>query len=147
MDEKPTPEASTTLPVVEEVATISKRTVPTGRVRLEKTVDVQTQTVAESLRREEAVIERFPMGTVVDPTAPPKVRIENGVTIIPVLEEMLFIEKRLILKEELHVRQSVSEVVETHTIALRKEQVVVDRSEVHEAYSSAPTSADQKPEP
>ncbi len=146
MDEKPTLEASMTLPILEEVATVSKRTVPTGHVRLEKTVDVQTQTISEPLRREEAVVERVPVGTVVDPVSPPQVRTENGVTIIPVLEEMLFIEKRLILKEELHVRHSVSEVVETHTIALRKEEVVVNRSEVSEALGSTRTSPDRKTE-
>lgn len=147
MNEKPTPEASMTVPVLEEVATVSKQTVPTGHVRLEKTVEIQTQTIAEPLRREEAVVERFPMGTVVDPVSPPQVRIENGVTIIPVLEEILFIEKRLILKEELHVRHSVSEVVENHAIALKKEQVVVNRSEVSEAPESARTWVDQKTEP
>jgi uncharacterized protein (TIGR02271 family) len=147
MDEKPTLHASTTLPVLEEVATISKQTVPTGHVRLEKTVDIHTQTISEPLRREEAVVERVTVGTVVDPVSPPQVRIENGVTIVPVLEEILFIEKRLILKEELHIRHSVSEVVETHDIPLKKEQVIVNRSEVSKAPLSAATPPDQKSEP
>ena len=37
------------------------------------------------------------------------VRTEGDVLIIPVLEEVLVVEKRLVLKEELHVRRLVSE--------------------------------------
>ena len=38
----------------------------------------------------------------------PKIRIEGDLTIVPVLEEILVVEKRLILKEEVHIRRTRS---------------------------------------
>jgi stress response protein YsnF len=49
------------------------------------------------------------------------------VTIIPVLEEVLVVEKRLILKEEVHIRQTTSgEAVEV-PVTLRRQHAVVER--------------------
>lgn len=38
----------------------------------------------------------------------PEIRTEGDVTIVPVLEEVLVVEKRLVLKEELHIRRRVA---------------------------------------
>ena len=51
----------------------------------------------------------------------------NGVTIVPVLEEVLFVEKRLVLKEELHIRRRVSSKTVEVPVTLRKERAVVER--------------------
>jgi stress response protein YsnF len=60
-------------------------------------------------------------------TTAPEVRTENGVTIVPVIEEVLVVEKRLVLKEELHIRrQTRTEEVEV-PVELRKERVEVER--------------------
>ncbi len=60
-------------------------------------------------------------------TVPSGVRTEGDVVIVPVLEEVLVIEKRLVLKEELHVRrQATRETVEV-PVTLRKQQGVVER--------------------
>jgi hypothetical protein len=49
------------------------------------------------------------------------------VTIVPVLEEVLFVEKRLVLKEELHIRrQATTETVEV-PVTLRKQRAIVER--------------------
>jgi len=56
----------------------------------------------------------------------PAVRTENGVMIVPVLEEVLFVEKRLVLKEEIHIRrQRTTETVEM-PVTLRKQRAVVE---------------------
>ena len=48
-------------------------------------------------------------------------------TIIPVLEEILVVEKRLVLKEEVHVSQTTSgEDVEV-PVMLRRQRAVVER--------------------
>lgn len=117
------------IPVFEEIATVSKRTVTTGVTTVEKQVESREHQVSEVLRRETASVETVPMGITVDPDHPPVVRTENGVTIIPVLEEILVVEKRLVLKEELHIRHNVDEVLATQDVTLRSETVVVKHTE------------------
>lgn len=118
------------IPVIEERLSVSKRTVRTGIVKIEKAVEAHDYIVTESLRSENAVVERVTIGEEVDASQPPQVRIENGVTIIPVLEEVLVVEKRLILKEELHVRQVSSEELFSQPVSLRKERLTVSRTDL-----------------
>ena len=57
----------------------------------------------------------------------PEIRTENGVTIVPIVEERLVIEKQLFLKEELHIRRDVkTETVEV-PVTLRSERAMVER--------------------
>jgi stress response protein YsnF len=60
-------------------------------------------------------------------TAVPEVRTENGGTIVPVLEEVLVIEKRLILKEEVHIQHEVSQETVELPVTLRKQRAIVER--------------------
>ena len=56
----------------------------------------------------------------------PRIRTEDGVTIIPVLEEVLVVEKRLVLKREIRIRKrSTSETVEI-PVSLRKQRAEVE---------------------
>lgn len=120
------------IPVIEEQLSVSKRTVRTGSVRIEKAVEAHDYIVTESLRSENAVVERVAIGEQVNADQPPQVRIENGVTIIPVLEEVLVVEKRLILKEELHIRQVVSDELFSQPVSLKKERLVVSRTDLND---------------
>jgi hypothetical protein len=54
-----------------------------------------------SLFKEEVDVQRIPVNRVLD--APLEPRIEGDVTIIPVMEERLKIEKQLILREEIRI--------------------------------------------
>lgn len=113
------------LELIEETAIIDKRRVETGRVR----VTVRTEAVEEIARaelEEEAVeVTRVPINRLVD-EAPP-FRTEGDVTIIPILEEVLVVEKRLNLREEVHIRRRATrETVET-PVQLRRQHAVVER--------------------
>jgi stress response protein YsnF len=59
----------------------------------------------------------------------PGVRTEGGVTIVPVLEEVLFVEKRLVLKEELHIRRTATTETVELPVTLRKQRAVIERVE------------------
>jgi hypothetical protein len=59
-------------------------------------------------------ITRVTINRVVEGVVP--VRQEGDTTIYPVLEEVLVVEKRLILREELHMRVRRSQRVEMHDI-------------------------------
>ena len=56
-------------------------------------------------------------------------RTVGATIIVPVLEEVLVVERRLMLKEELHITRRVSkETVET-SVPLRKQRAVVRRQD------------------
>lgn len=131
MDSKDTHPAGNTLPVLEELATVSKRTVITGVTTVEKRVESRDYQVTQPLEMRGASVERVAIGTEVDSANPPQARTEDGVTIIPVLEEVLVVEKRLILKEELRIRHYVDQVLSTQEITLRTETVVVGHRDIN----------------
>lgn len=126
--DEPKRQESETIPVVAEEAVLHKRTVETGRLRISKSVETENCLLEESLRHEELQVERVPCRTEVDPAHPPQARQEGDVTVIPVLEEVLVVEKRLVLKEELHVRRVVHEEPHSVPVTLRREQVTVERN-------------------
>ena len=89
------------LPLIEETARIDKRAVETGRVRVSTHTETIDQVLRETLRSDMVGVTRVPLNrTLAEGEAVPQIRTENGVTIIPVLEEILVVEKRLVLKEE-----------------------------------------------
>jgi stress response protein YsnF len=55
------------------------------------------------------------------------VRNEDGVVIVPVFEEVLVIEKRLVLREEIRLRIAVSADPAEQTVSLRRQRVEVER--------------------
>src|SRR5205814_2845138 len=94
-------------PVVAEEARIGKRAVSTGKVRIRTPVDVSSEIASAILTEQTVEITRVPVNKVIEKA--PAVRTENDTTIIPVLEEVLIVEKQLVLKEELHVRRRMTE--------------------------------------
>ena len=111
--------------IVEESLDVSKRTVATGKVRLEKMVQAYDVTFDESLAVSTWNVERVPMNLPVDVT--PEVRQEGNTTIYPLLEERLILTKQLILKEELPVTRQDSERRDNQVVTLRREHVSVER--------------------
>jgi stress response protein YsnF len=115
------------IPIVEERATIEKRVVPTGRVRITSRVEERLEVLRDELIAQTIAVERVAMNREVD--APPGIRSEGDVLIIPVVEQRLVVEKRWVVTEELHVRRREhTEVVEI-PVELRSTNVSVERSE------------------
>jgi stress response protein YsnF len=57
----------------------------------------------------------------------PSVRQEGDVTIIPVVEEVVKIERHLVLKEEVHIRRVKHTERHQETITLRRQEAVISR--------------------
>ena len=112
------------VPVVQEVVDVQKRWVESGRVRVTKVVHQHEEVVDEPLLREEVEVERIAVNRAVD--GPVAVRHEGDVMIVPILEEVLVVEKRLVLKEELHIRRRRTEVSHPQRIVLRTEEATVE---------------------
>ena len=113
------------LEVVEERVLIEKRLVETDRARIHISVEEHDEPVEALLMRQDLVIDRKPVGTRID--AVPPVRRDGDTVVIPVVEEVLVVEKRLMLKEELHIRIDVTKQKETQTVRLRREHVDIER--------------------
>jgi uncharacterized protein (TIGR02271 family) len=113
------------VPVLVEELDVQKRLVETGKVRITKVVHEHETLVDEPLFHDKVAITRVPMQRVVDGPVP--VREENGTTIISVVEEVLVVEKRLMLREEIHIRKQRIETHQPQRITLHSEEVRVER--------------------
>ncbi len=113
-----------TIPVIAESLRLTRRLRETGRVRIHKQVHERQETVDLPLIQETTEVEHVAINREVDGPVP--IRQEGDTTIIPVLEEVLVVEKRWILREELHVRVRRSEHHESQVVTLRSEQVTVE---------------------
>jgi uncharacterized protein (TIGR02271 family) len=113
------------LPVIVEVLDVQKRTVETGRVRIRKRVQEHEEIVDPPLLREEVVIERVPVNRVVEGPIP--VRYEGETVIVSLLEEVLVVETRLLLREELYLTTRRTETHQPARVMLRREDVTIER--------------------
>jgi uncharacterized protein (TIGR02271 family) len=113
------------IPVVEEILDVRQRRVETGRVRITKIVHEREEEVKAPRVREEITIERVTLNRMVD--APISTRQEGDTFIIPLLEEVVVVEKRLMVKEELRITKRRIEEQASQQVMLRREEVVVER--------------------
>lgn len=113
------------IPVIHEQATIEKRVIETGRVRISKRVREHEELIDVPHFHEEVKVDRVPIEQFVDQA--PTVRTEGEVTIIPVLEERYVLEKKLVLVEELHIRKERKESHHPQKLRVMKEEVAVER--------------------
>ena len=115
------------IPVVEERAEVHKRKRASAKVRVAKVVQEHKQAIDEPLMHEEVEIRRVPVNRVVE--EPPPVRMRGTTLVVPVLEEVVVVEKRLMLKEEIHIIKKRLTHREHQEVLLRSEEVVVTRLE------------------
>ena len=114
-------------PVMEEELQVDKRLVDTGRgVRLHKTVSEHTERIEQRLMHDELVVEHVPLGHVVSGEAP-QTRYEGNTLVVPVLEEVLVVQKQLVLKEEVRITRQQRRVDASQEVNLRSEQIRVER--------------------
>jgi uncharacterized protein (TIGR02271 family) len=111
--------------VAEERAIIRKRKKITGAVQVRTEVHEHEQLIERPVTAETVAVERVPIDRWVD--APLDVRQEGDVTIIPVHAEVVVVETRLKLVEEIHVRRRRSTAQASERVTLRSEEAVVDR--------------------
>ncbi len=133
-DEYPPGTENRVLPLLEEEVHVEKREVSTGKVRIRSIVEAFEERAEAVLHGERVEVTRVPMDREVDEA--PAVRTEGDVTIVPVLEEVLFVEKRLVLKEELHLRRTATTETVGVPVTLRKQRAVVERVEAGEEFNT-----------
>jgi len=121
----PSVENEQRLPLTEEVLHLSKQEISTGKVRVHTVVDTEEKFVRETLEQRSVEVTRIPKNEVL--VAVPTVRTENGVVIVPVFEEVVVVETKLVLREEVHIRTNVSQDTVEFDVPIRKQRAVVER--------------------
>jgi uncharacterized protein (TIGR02271 family) len=114
------------VPVVAEELSVEKRRVIRGTVRVYTRVETRQEVVDEPLLREEVIVEHVPVHALVEGEAPTP-HDEDGVFVIPILEEVLVVQKRLLLKEEVRITRRRTTISKPQQVTLRREVVEVER--------------------
>ena len=118
----------------EVVLTLAAEEIIVGRQAHRTTSRVSTTTVERSqhievpLRHRRVEIKRVPINRTI--ASVPPTREIDGVTILPVVEEVVVVERQLVLKEEIHVRQVIVEDQHTEDVVFRTQEVDVTRTEL-----------------
>jgi len=115
------------IPVMEEEISVSKQERLRGRIRVTKKVHEEERVVDLPTIEEEIQVNRVARDMIVD--QPVDIRREGDTTIIPVMEEVLVVEKRYRLKEEIHITKQRKETHRSEQHMLQKEEVLVERIE------------------
>jgi len=113
------------LTLLAEELSVGKEAVETGHVRVSKQTHTREVAVDESLLRESAEIETIPIGRQIFEM--PSVRHEGETIIVPIVEEILHTERRLILKEEIRITQRKTTEQFHDRVTLRYQEAVVTR--------------------
>lgn len=120
-------EETVVIPVIAETLDVQKRVVVSGGVRVRKVVHEHQQTIDELLTQQRVDVERIAINRFVD--GPLENRYEDDTLIVPVVEEQLVVEKRFLLKEEVHIHKRRHASQHQQQIILRQEQAIIETKE------------------
>jgi uncharacterized protein (TIGR02271 family) len=113
------------VPLLAEEVSVAKKRVVTGQVKVGTITKESEQLVEELLEHEHVEIGRTTIGKQVDKA--PAVREEGDTLIIPILEEVVVVERRLLLKEEVRVRRVREKQPYRERVVVRKQEAVITR--------------------
>ena len=115
------------IPLPVEEVSVSRREIKQANVQIALNTRTREQLIDEELTHVRVEIERVPIDQTVE--AVPSIRQEGDITIIPVVEEVVIVERRLVLKEEVRVRRVSTKEQHQETVVLRQQEAVVTREE------------------
>jgi uncharacterized protein (TIGR02271 family) len=117
------------VPILEERLVAETRPVDLGELRIHKRVEHVAEQVSQPVTRDPLLVERVPINRPLE--APAAIREEGDWLVIPVMEEVLVVQKRLMLKEEVRIRKDqVTEEQVVHE-TVRRERVELEDATVH----------------
>ncbi len=117
--------SSRTIPLTEEELAIGKASVVTGKVRVHTRTESLQEIAEAELERETVEVTRVPVDREINEI--PCIRTEGDLTIVPVVEEVLVVEKRLFLKEEIHLRRRRTTEIVSVPVEVRKQRAEIER--------------------
>jgi uncharacterized protein (TIGR02271 family) len=119
------PKAEVSLPVVQEDLRVSTEQVSTGalRVRIEQVDETHQVDLQATLHAVD--LQRVPVNQEVDQVREPY--SEGDVLVVPVYEETLVLQRRLVLKEEWRIQRTAEHRQWTEPVVLRRDQPRLER--------------------
>ena len=126
------------VPIYQEDASVSKRRMVTGRVKVSRVTRQSEKLLTQTLAQQQVKIDRIPIGKLIK--AAPKIRKVGDAIVIPIVEEIPVVEHRLVLIEEVWVRRIRNEENHRQQVMLRCQEAVVTRDPVE------PPAASEAPE-
>lgn len=117
-----------TVPVIEEQLAVGRRVVDTGAgVRVRRGVETRTAHIDEPVIRESVDVQRVACERPLEaPLAP---WYDGDTLVVPVIDEVLVVEKRWVLREEIRITRRRSETRHTEDVPLRRDTVHMERLE------------------
>ena len=143
-DRTPDKTGETVMPLLVEEVAVSKQVVETGRVQVARVTHEREQLIDELLAHETVEIDRIPIGQQV--ATMPAIKEEGDTIVIPIVEEVLVIERRLLLKEEVRVRRVHSTERHQESVTLRHHEAVITRLPVEPPAAGEDPEASAKPQ-
>lgn len=114
-----------TLFLHEERLSVAKVRRVTARVAVQTRTETLSHSLPVALSGEEVEVTRIPMNRPLD--AVPDVVTEDGLTIIPIVEERLVVTRQLFLREEVHIRRIARQETVTLPVTTRRQTAHVTR--------------------
>ncbi|MBV9531539.1 MAG: YsnF/AvaK domain-containing protein [Bradyrhizobium sp.] len=114
------------LRLLAEEAKVSRESIETGRVRVAKVTRTRDHLIDELLTSSSVEVSRVPIGRLIDTM--PAIKEEGDLTIVPIVEETVVVERKLMLKEELHIRRVQTTERYQQTLKLRYQTAEVTRT-------------------
>ncbi len=109
---------------------------------MHKTVQERTETVDQPIFQENIEVQRVPINQFVQ--EPPQVRYEGDVMVIPLLEETLVVEKRLVLREEVRIVKRSKTVNQPQQVVVRREEATLERIQPEAGNQAGNTPVDEQ---
>jgi stress response protein YsnF len=113
------------VPVISEELHAGAEAVVTGGVRVTKRVHTHDEVLEQELRRTHAEVKRVRTDRVVD--GPQPARREGNTLIIPIVSEILRVEKQWVVTEEIHITQTEEMERVRETVPVSREEAQVER--------------------
>lgn len=115
----------TTIPLVSEELHPGARQVVTGGVRVTKRVVPHEEIFQQELRHDQVEVRRVQLNRQVDgPQAPHQA---GDTLVVPVMEEVLQVQRVWLLKEEVHIRRVTQSEVHQEKVVVSREEAEVER--------------------
>lgn len=113
------------VPVINEELHADAVPVVTGGVRVTKHVHTHDEVLEQELRKSRAEVKRVKTNRVVD--GPQPVQRVGNTLVIPVVAEVLRVEKQWIVTEEIHITQSEETETVQQTVPVSREEAEIQR--------------------
>lgn len=127
MTERGPDETAQVIPLLREYLTLGRRQVETGRVRVHLATTTEDVQLREPVSHERAEIQRVAIGREVAEAPGIREEEDGAVLVVPVLEEILVTQRRIVLKEEIRIRRVATTGTIQKTVALHSQTATVER--------------------